>query len=191
MNNTTEGLHAGKFAVGTLSGKYVDFQHPETYQIDILDIVAGLSKGPRFVGQTRVEMKVAEHCVNVYLFAALLHDAPEAYTGDIPKPLKLLLGHDFQIIEGRLEACIFEKFGIDYYNVDKDSIKLADNVACRLEAMSFCYNRGDDWNWSGEVQSLADSTPGYLRPTGWTATQAKERFMTHFWDLEARKKRAS
>jgi hypothetical protein len=205
-----EGFFEGRYCVGTLSGLYVDFQHPDPDDIDIQDIANSLSRMPRFNGHVRIQYSVLEHSFLVYdllarghvgsdhnldtLFAGLLHDASEAYTGDMPGPLKALLTkncRDFKLIEGRLTGCIYEKYGIDYGEINQASVKLADQVALRLEAKALCHNRGDDWNWSSEVDRLADSAPGYLHPVGFARQQCIDKFMSRFWDLTARKQRVS
>ena len=85
------------------SGLRVDLLDPDVASIDILDIAHGLSNICRFTGQTSVFYSVAEHCMHVssiveartgdpYLtLGGLLHDAHEAYTGDISSPMKAAL----------------------------------------------------------------------------------------------------
>lgn len=86
------------------SGLRVDLLDPEETSIDLHDIAHGLSNICRFTGQTSVFYSVAEHCMHVstiveartgdprLAIGGLLHDAHEAYTGDISSPMKAALG---------------------------------------------------------------------------------------------------
>ncbi len=65
-------------------------------------------------------------------FAALMHDAAEAYVGDVPTPLKQLLP-EFKIIEKRIETSLFEKFGL--YDGMPVSVKKADLIMLVTEQM--------------------------------------------------------
>ena len=81
--------------VSTYTGKQFFPLDPQQDQVDIEDIAHGLAYQCRFNGQTRYFYSVAQHSLIVaglvpkrlYL-AALLHDAAEAYMGDMVKPLK-------------------------------------------------------------------------------------------------------
>ena len=121
----------------TYTGKLIDFNKIRPEDIDILDIAHGLAHITRFGGQAQNHITVAEHSLTVaslvpapYKFAALLHDAAEAYLGDIPKPLKNLLP-EYQRIEKQLMNIIAAKFGFAY-PLPK-IVKEADREAIRKE----------------------------------------------------------
>lgn len=107
------------------SGKYFDLANPRPDQFDFADIAGALSKICRFGSQCESFYSVAEHLVNCRRVAAsdklsrdaqlavLMHDATEAFVGDMVKPLKMMLPA-YAIIEARVEAAIAEKFGIDF-----------------------------------------------------------------------------
>lgn len=82
--------------ISTRTGRRFPFLNPTAEDIDPLDIATGLAHTARFGGQTRVFYSVAQHCLAlaemvdhpVAKLYALLHDAAEAYIGDMPTPIK-------------------------------------------------------------------------------------------------------
>lgn len=84
--------------IQTYSGKRFDILNPQPEQIEIVDIAHALSIIPRFTGHTRAPYTVGQHSIMVSCFcdqanalAGLLHDAAEAYIGDLSTPLKRAL----------------------------------------------------------------------------------------------------
>ena len=108
----------------TASGGYFDFAAPTVEQIHIGDIAKALSNTCRFGGQCDF-YSVAEHCCHCFDLArlhdpsnvalhrlALLHDAAEAYIGDVPKPLKNMLP-EYRRLETSIEAVVADRFSLD------------------------------------------------------------------------------
>uniref|UniRef100_UPI00301D7A58 DNA-directed RNA polymerase subunit alpha C-terminal domain-containing protein n=1 Tax=Morganella morganii TaxID=582 RepID=UPI00301D7A58 len=102
--------------ITTITGKHIDFANITPDQFCIKDIAAGLSNTCRFTGQLANFYSVAQHSVYVsqivppeYALEALLHDATEAYMGDITSPLKAMLP-DYKAIEKCVDAAIRERF---------------------------------------------------------------------------------
>lgn len=143
-------------------GGYFDFIEPARSDIRIIDIARGLSNTCRFGGQASWGdgfYSVAQHSVLVSLlvepehaFAALMHDAAEAYIGDMVGPLKQLCP-DFKAIEKRVEAAIFERFGIALPL--HPSIKAADLRALRTEQRDLTSGAHDNWNGLGSYEPAA------------------------------------
>ncbi len=105
----------------THSGKKFDFINPTPDMIDIRDIARGLAREPRFASQSNLIIYVAEHSMYVadnlpehLKLEGLLHDAAEAYTGDIPGPLKGLLAPILKPIERKIEQAIATRYGLTY-----------------------------------------------------------------------------
>lgn len=102
----------------TANGHYFNLLYPQPSSIDIRDIAHALARINRFTGHTRQFYSVAQHCYHVselvprkYALEGLLHDAAEAYMGDIASPLKQLLP-DYKRIYKGVEKAVFAKFGI-------------------------------------------------------------------------------
>lgn len=79
----------------TRSGRKFDLANPTADMIDTADLAHSLSMQCRFNGHTTSFYSVAQHCLLVaelvpeeHKLAALLHDATEAYVGDLVRPLK-------------------------------------------------------------------------------------------------------
>lgn len=122
----------------TANGKLIDLLEPAEEAIDIEDIANALSLICRFGGHTSRFYSVAQHSLLVAALApdslkkeALLHDAAEAYLGDVIKPLKLLIGEAYTTIEDIFENVIFQKFGVDQNKLN--AIKEFDLQALEFE----------------------------------------------------------
>ena len=122
----------------TISGKQVDLINPEPENIDIETIIYGLGC-LRFRNQTKAPITVLQHSVMVsYLcdpkdaLQGLLHDASEAYLGDMNKWLKLQPElFEFVEIDERLQRVIYRKFGCAVEMTP--SVKEADRIMVRFE----------------------------------------------------------
>lgn len=132
------------------SGLVFDFINPKQETILIEDIAWALSYTCRFVGQSLDFYSVAQHSVAVskivpedQKLAALLHDAAEAYIGDVSRPLKKLLP-DYKIIEDNIEAAIAKRFGLPATMTPE--IKNADMILLRTEQRDLIKSYDPSWN---------------------------------------------
>lgn len=105
----------------TATGKRFDLLDPKPNQIDIRDIAMSLSRLCRFTGHCSRFYSVAEHSLigantidTYYQREFLLHDAAEAYTGDMNSPLKQMCP-DFKTIQNNIDAAIRKKFHLSCY----------------------------------------------------------------------------
>ena len=117
--------------VSTFLGNRFFLTNPHIDDVAIEDIAHGLAYQCRFNGQTRAFYSVAQHSLMVMSlvpeelrFSALLHDAAEAYLGDMVKPLKNLFP-EFSLIEAHVMEIIGHRFGLDLTHLDP-AIKQAD-----------------------------------------------------------------
>lgn len=84
----------------TASGRRVDLLDPDPATIAPADIAHALARLQRFNGHGRHGWSVANHSMLVadmmprpWRLWGLLHDAHEAYLGDVTSPVKLAIGH--------------------------------------------------------------------------------------------------
>mgnify|MGYP001558542672 CR=1 FL=1 len=108
----------------TFSGVKFDLENPKQEDIRIIDIAHSLSLQCRYIGHGDRFYSVAEHCVCMskwvtvnlenpeLAFACLMHDAAEAYVGDLHAPLKNMLGDAFKRIENKITQEIEKKYMI-------------------------------------------------------------------------------
>jgi len=111
---------------------------PRPEEVDINAIAHSLAFQCRFNGHSLFFYSIAQHSVLVskivspeQALTGLLHDASEAYTGDMVSPLKKSLPPIFKEIEKAIEEAIFEHFGIK--NANHVEIKRADKIALFTE----------------------------------------------------------
>lgn len=154
--------------------------------IDIQDIAHSLSLICRFIGHTNKFYSVAEHSVLVseelrqqgydagVQFAGLMHDATEAYLGDIPTPIKSLLTY-YKRIEEEFWVSIAEKFKLDR-ELPRE-IKHADGTLLATE-VEYLMNGLQGWD-------LKYPPSMYIKKIdGWAPLEAKEKFLLKFRDLQ-------
>jgi len=162
------------------SGALMNLTCPNAEDIDIEDIAQALSRICRFAGMTRDFYSVAEHSVHIsrrvppeVALAALLHDASEAYLGDLTRPLKAVLP-DYKRIERRVERAVEEAFGVDLH---LDCIKAQDIDMAIIEAHRLM--PADKWYWGS-----APDQPRQ-RIECWHPDEARRRFLERFHELTA------
>lgn len=144
------------------SGNYFDFLAPEQSTFTIEDIAHGLSNICRFGGQCSRFYSVAQHSVIASkhvpgpdAYAALMHDAAEAFVGDMAKPLKDLCP-EYREVEKRVESAVFKRFGVA--TPLPPSVKEIDTVMLATEQRKLMRNR-DDWNYTRGRQPLDIAIP--------------------------------
>lgn len=135
--------------IETYTGKFVDPVDLEPDDVCIEDIAHHLSLLCRFNGACKVFYSVAQHSILTSLIVprsmaleALLHDAAEAYIGDITRPLKHFIP-DLEYIENSIMEVISEKFCLK--ELVYMEIKEADNTMLSTEARELMVSKGKDW----------------------------------------------
>lgn len=171
--------------IGLLSGAKMNYNYPEESDVTLDDLASALSNICRFSGHLPKFYSVAQHLVNTsrivpaeFAFDALMHDTAEAFTNDLPTPLKWSLPI-FKELETRIEAAMAERFNFQFpYPPD---VKTADTIMLLLEKK---YVKLDERDWPAyrdiEFEHMKDRVD--LKP--WQPQRAKREFLERFEELE-------
>lgn len=140
--------------IQTHDGHYFNLLEPRAASIRIQGIAHALSQLCRFTGHTTHFYSVAQHSLMVSLIVpeemareGLLHDAQEAYIGDVSTPLKQLLP-DYLAIEDRLEGAIAERFELAWTPAARRAVKHADLTMLATERRDLLGQMNDDLEWA-------------------------------------------
>lgn len=175
----------------TSTGKRFDLFEPDADMIDPRDISHSLAHLCRFNGHTREFYSVAQHsCIVAELvpeehkLAALLHDATEAYLGDVTKPLKQWMP-DYRGFERVIWQRVCERFDL---TLDLPTcVHQADLVALATERRDLMPTESAIWDC---LVGIAPMT-GTIRP--WPAAEARLTYHQRLMDqlaIEHRRKAA-
>lgn len=166
--------------IETYSGRKFHLLDCRPGDFDIVDIAHALSFICRYNGHTKRFYSVAEHslyisyaCPPDLALWALLHDSPEAYIGDVTRPLKPYL-KDYKAIERRIMAAICEQFGLA--PDQPPEIKELDSRILHNERRDMMADTSNPWNLPGEP------IPG-LVIEGFDTFSAYGLFMARFKEL--------
>ena len=166
--------------IQTFTGKKFPLDNPDPALIDIEDIAHALSLLCRFNGHCTRFYSVAEHSVHVareidlkLAMVGLLHDAAEAYLGDVPSPLKAQLSQ-FNAFERKMEQAIGERFGIDPELFKCAELKRADMQLLVDEKAVLMLAEPEEW------PAGAPDAKDTGRIEGWGSVSARERFLEEF-----------
>ena len=173
--------------VQTFSGKKFDCCRPDASLVDIEDIAQGLALQTRFNGQISHFYSIAQHSVHVQehltelpieaQLQGLLHDAMEAYIGDMVRPIKRVLP-TYRHIEEMIWEAICAKFEMSV-EVPAQLIE-ADNMMLVTEAKSLCtVDRVSEWN----IEQTPSPIIRAIDP--WSPEISKKRFLARFEQLQA------
>lgn len=172
----------------TRGGRRIDLLEPSAAMVSPEDIAWALSMQCRFNGHTRAFYSVAQHCYLVadlvpaqYQLQALLHDATEAYVGDLVSPLKAVLP-EYRQIELRVWHAICARFDIE--PVLPPCIHDADLVALATERRDLMPQHQDEW------ACLVGTQPMQARIKPWTQPEAAQHYFDRLMELLATTHRA-
>jgi 5'-deoxynucleotidase YfbR-like HD superfamily hydrolase len=180
-----------------LSGRRLHLLDPSPLDLDLGDLLIGISRVNRWCGQTlgEVGFNVAHHSVIVEQVLgqmvwpgapwevrrwALAHDLAEAVYGDVVTPVKAVLGPPYRELERRLERalCLALGFGAEVPAEWRKAVKRADRIAAVTEAVRLA-------GWTErEARPLVGAGyrgklwDGPLDP--WPEAEARERWKARF-----------
>ncbi len=173
--------HANDTFVSTFLGHHFYPGAPRIDDVHIEDIAHGLAFQCRFNGQTRDFYSVAQHSLLVaglvparLRLAALLHDAAEAYLGDLVKPLKAFFP-EFSRLEEGVMAIIGERFSVTGFT--DPAIKRADLIALATEKRDLMPHSSEAWASLGGIMPV----PARIQPQA--PHEAKAAFLERFREL--------
>ena len=163
------------------TGEYLDLLNPDPDLITIENIAQNLSHICRFTGNVDIFYSVAQHSVLVskdvkkeYALEALLHDATEAFIGDVSTPLKSLLP-EYKKIEENFHRVIAKKFNVP--EILSPEVKRADRFLCEQEKLSLLPFTDDCLNYWGDLKRIQKISP-YSSPI-----MSYNSFMNRFNEL--------
>lgn len=180
----------------TITGAMVDLRQFRPADISLLDIAHALACINRFTGHTQRPYSVAEHsllverlmltrygisCPSARL-AALLHDAHEAYIGDISTPFKRTVGWALTDREQAVQHVVLGRFGVWQATVDWGSvIKRCDLIALATEKRDLLAAGGPDWPDLAGVEPCQQTKLREQDGMGWQ--DWRQAFLDRFSEL--------
>lgn len=165
MTDTKDELRAHGY-ITTATGMRFHYDKPGPFYI--ADIARSLSLTARFRGHTRFFYSVAQHSLMVermvnfgtqasYLRkAALLHDAHEAYVGDVPTPLKWACP-ELQALEHSIALALRADAAPEVDETFYNAVKFYDDGVLHVEA-----------------SCLLEFVPAWVKVPDWAARYAVE-----------------
>lgn len=154
---------------------------PRASEMRIVDVAHHLAMMPRFGGAVKDHYSVAEHCVigshlvpAEYALEFLLHDASEAYSADMIRPIKYhsAVGVAFREMEQAIDWVVRAKWELP--PLCSPSVTRIDNDLCEAE------KRQVFLKYPGDLEA-------YILPEAklhfWPWRKAEARFMARFVEL--------
>lgn len=176
-------------------GRTFDLLEPRATDVHIDDIASALSKLCRYTGHGDGFYSVAEHSVLCSFAApegleleALLHDAHEAYVGDLSRPMKRALGamaqivrpgevalpSDYSLIERCVDAAVRERFGLQPH-MPREVHELDTRITQDERAVLFPDSCATRWSGGGVPRE-----PLGVRLHLWEPRQARLVFLNRY-----------
>ncbi|XXF10170.1 phosphohydrolase [Pseudomonas sp. D2-3] len=175
----------------TNQGIRFELLNPTAEMIHPADIAHSLARLCRFNGHTSQHYSVAEHSYRVHELVepehqlhALLHDATEAYIGDMTRPLKLAMrgyAQDMAVdnvygqVERRIWLAICERFDLEPELPDQ--VKEVDMYLLAVERRDLMPGHPDAWDCIQGIELPA----WHIKP--WSAEEARDRYFRRLMSL--------
>ena len=191
----------------TFTGRLIDVEDPSVGVVDVEDIAHALSMTCRYGGHCHDFYSVAEHSVLVEQYGVmvgpfdsltpderlelLLHDAAEAYVGDVGYPVKVSMSRGgsprFDELERGWLRVIGEKFGLGHRLIHCTSstsqfVMKCDHAIVATEVASLFSPVQSFW-WD-QVWTEAPVLDGTIAISCWSPAEARRRFLERIWSLQ-------
>lgn len=173
--------------IQTYTGVQFSYTNCNPGMISITDIARALSHACRFNGHCRYFYSVAQHSVLVseqckHPFLGLMHDAPEAYTGDMVRPLKQILTPDspYKVIDDIIWKAMLAKWSkLAATGEEMEDCKTVDMRMLVTESYDLLQN-GPHADWDINQTNF----PRYdFTITPWHPEEAMQRFLLRYQQL--------
>ena len=182
--------------IQTFTGRKFWPLDPRPEDIDVRDIAHALAHLCRFTGHSKTFYSVAQHCVIASeivspeaALPALLHDAAEAYMGDIARPWKRLLHcyaegdaciEPIKLAEHRLLDIIVAALGCPSRLFPIwEEVEKADTILLVTEARDLMAPLAPGWHHTPE--NGFEILPDRISP--WTPGRSEHAFLKRFTEL--------
>jgi hypothetical protein len=155
-----EDRHEWVGAIRTVIGEEFDIADPKAVQVDIDVVAHSLALQCRYIGHVPFPYSVAEHSVRVSRWVeeqggsivdqqkGLWHDGPEAFCGDMVRPMKRMdpLGPAYLEVEEKIAWAVSDAVGLDL--VDLPQIVMdGDKAMFEWETANIRTGRTHGWSW--------------------------------------------
>lgn len=170
------------------SGHLIDLENLRPEDIHIQDIAHALSNVCRFGGHIPRFYSVAQHsCFVAELMPhpgrleGLMHDAAEAYIGDMVTPIKHLPAmYGFRALEEKVQSAIAKTFGLglSYW---RDDIKRCDGLAYVTESLCFKGKVEDSMREKHGI--VVDERGRMVELRCWSPEEAEAQFLRMFGEI--------
>lgn len=169
------------------SGKPFYPLDPRPEEIELTDIAHALSLLCRYGGHAKHFYSVAQHSIGVsYVIGGgplqqiwgLMHDAAEAYVGDLTRPMKQALSARAPQVYGAIESAVMQAIR-QRFNLGPEptsAVKHADNIMAATEKRDIM--RRSKFSWGQMPAPLAP-----FRLTYMSAHEAKAAFLARYAEL--------
>jgi hypothetical protein len=177
--------------MNTLFGNVVNFKKGTISKVDIVEIAHALALTNRYGGHTQVPYSVAQHSLIVsqlvpdaYALEGLLHDAAEAYIGDIVGPFKHLYP-ELHVLEHLFMEQIVAEFKLKRSQDTWDLVEEIDRRVLLTEMEQELIHKHElKPKWAAEYAPIENLI---IKPFE-TWQEAEEKFLARFEELTAIRK---
>jgi hypothetical protein len=184
--------------IATATGGEFDVRRPRPGQVVFADVAHALAQINRFCGHARRPYSVAEHSLLVTeicerefgmrvhgLLAALMHDAHEAYTGDMSSPVKQVVGDGWRRFESEMEYAVRRSFSLFYAcSSHAHQVHQADLMALATERLQLMPPTATPWAALDGVQPVGWADLMESGRCGMTWLDWRQAFADKYHELE-------